>query len=171
MNGLPVLSLVTFFPLLGALLIAAQNREASRNARWIALYTTLFTLGVALWIWANFDKGNAGFQFVEEAAWLGGSGCVPIHNLMEDAATAEIARAQLWQWIKHPGGKLDDGRKVTADLVRTWLREELNKLKAQVGDAAYEKGHYERAGKLVDNIATADSFETFITLPAYNAID
>jgi NADH-quinone oxidoreductase subunit M len=73
MNGLPVLSLVTFFPLVGALLIAAQNREASRNARWIALYTTLFTLGVALWIWAHFDKGNAGFQFVEETAWLGGS--------------------------------------------------------------------------------------------------
>jgi NADH-quinone oxidoreductase subunit M len=73
MNGLPVLSLVTFFPLVGALLIAAQNREASRNARWIALYTTLFTLGVALWIWAHFDKANAGFQFVEEGAWLGGS--------------------------------------------------------------------------------------------------
>ena len=73
MNGLPVLSLCTFFPLVGALLIAAQNRDASRNIRWIALYTTLFTLGVALWIWANFDKGNAGFQFVEEAAWLGGS--------------------------------------------------------------------------------------------------
>jgi len=73
MNGLPVLSLCTFFPLVGALLIAAQNREASRNARWIALYTTLFTLGVALWIWAHFDKGNPGFQFVEEAAWLGGS--------------------------------------------------------------------------------------------------
>jgi NADH-quinone oxidoreductase subunit M len=73
MNGLPVLSLCTFFPLVGALLIAAQNREASRNARWIALYTTLFTLGVALWIWANFDKGNPGFQFLEETAWLGGS--------------------------------------------------------------------------------------------------
>ena len=73
MNGLPVLSLCTFFPLVGALLIAAQNREAIRNARWIALYTTLFTLGVAIWIWANFDKGNPGFQFVEETAWLGGS--------------------------------------------------------------------------------------------------
>jgi malate synthase len=90
---------------------------------------------------------------------------------MEDAATAEIARAQLWQWIKHPNGKLDDGRKVTAELVRAWLREELNKLKTQVGDAAYAKGNYEHAGKLVDNIATADSFETFITLPAYAAID
>ena len=73
MNGFGVLSLVTFFPLVGALIIAAQNREANRNARWIALYTTLFTLGVALWLWAHFDKGNAGFQFVEEMGWLGGS--------------------------------------------------------------------------------------------------
>jgi NADH-quinone oxidoreductase subunit M len=73
MNGFGVLSLVTFFPLLGALLIAAQNREAKNNARWIALYTTLFTLGVALYIWAHFDKANSGFQFVEETGWLGGS--------------------------------------------------------------------------------------------------
>jgi len=72
-SGFGVLSLVTFFPLVGALLIAAQNRAANRNARWIALYTTLFTLGVALWIWANFDKGNSAFQFVEEMNWLGGS--------------------------------------------------------------------------------------------------
>jgi NADH-quinone oxidoreductase subunit M len=73
MNGFGVLSLCTFFPLVGALLIAAQNREAKNNARWIALYTTLFTLGVALWIWANFDKANQGFQFVEEVPWLGGA--------------------------------------------------------------------------------------------------
>jgi NADH-quinone oxidoreductase subunit M len=72
-GGFGVLSLVTFFPLVGALLIAAQNRAAERNARWIALYTTLFTLGVALWIWANFDKTSAGFQFVEQMDWLGGS--------------------------------------------------------------------------------------------------
>jgi NADH-quinone oxidoreductase subunit M len=72
MSGFGVLSLVTFFPLVGALLIAAQNKAAKRNARWIALYTTLFTLGVALWIWANFDKGSAGFQFPEEMSWLGG---------------------------------------------------------------------------------------------------
>jgi malate synthase len=116
-------------------------------------------------------RNNISVSIQYLAAWLGGSGCVPIHNLMEDAATAEISRAQLWQWIKHPNGKLDDGRKVTAELVRTWLREELNKLEAQVGDAAYAKGNYEHAGRLVDTIATAESFETFITLPAYNAID
>jgi len=73
MNSFGVLSLVTFFPLAGALAIAAQNREAKRNARWIALYTTLFTFGVSLFIWGNFDKAATGFQFVEEMEWLGGS--------------------------------------------------------------------------------------------------
>src|SRR5215470_13553394 len=73
MNGFGVLSLVTFFPLAGALYIAALNKEAKGNARWIALYTTLFTFGVALYIWAHFDKGTPGFQFIEEMDWLGGS--------------------------------------------------------------------------------------------------
>jgi NADH-quinone oxidoreductase subunit M len=73
MNGFGVLSLVTFAPLLGALLVAVQNREANGNARWIALYFTLFTFGVSLWIWVNFDKANPGFQFVEELDWLGGA--------------------------------------------------------------------------------------------------
>jgi len=73
MSGFGVLSLVTFFPLAGALAIAAQNREAKGNARWIALYTTLFTFGVSLWIWVHFDKAATGFQFVEEMEWLGGS--------------------------------------------------------------------------------------------------
>ena len=73
MSGFGVLSLATFFPLVGALLIAAQHKDAKGNARWIALYTTLFTFGVSLYIWANFDKGNPGFQFVEEMDWLGAS--------------------------------------------------------------------------------------------------
>ena len=73
MTGFGVLSLVTFFPLAGALLIAVQHKEAKGNARWIALYTTLFTFGVALYIWAHFEKGASGFQFVEEMEWLGGS--------------------------------------------------------------------------------------------------
>jgi len=72
-TGFNILSLVTFFPLAGALLIAAQNPVAKGNARWIALYTTLFTLGAALYLWANFDYANSGFQFVEEMEWLGGS--------------------------------------------------------------------------------------------------
>src|SRR5262245_59879508 len=72
-NGFGVLSLCTFFPLAGALLIAVQNRDAKANVRWIALYTTLFTLGVALWIWAHFDYSSPAFQFKEEMNWLGGS--------------------------------------------------------------------------------------------------
>ncbi len=66
-------------------------------------------------------------------SWLAGNGCVPIHNLMEDAATAEISRSQVWQWIRSPKGVLDDGRKVTADLVRALIPEELAKVKAMVG--------------------------------------
>jgi NADH-quinone oxidoreductase subunit M len=72
-TGFGLLSLITFFPLVGALAIAAMNKEATGNARWIALYTTLFTLGASVFLWASFEPGNAGFQFVEEMDWLGGS--------------------------------------------------------------------------------------------------
>jgi malate synthase len=96
---------------------------------------------------------------------------VPINNLMEDAATAEISRAQIWQWIKHPAGKLDDGRKVTVELFRSVVREELDKLAAALGAKAYEAGHYEPAATLIDRITTAPDFGTFITLPAYQEIN
>ena len=72
-TGFGLLSLITFFPLVGAFAIALLNKEAKGNARWIALYTTLFTLGAAVYLWGQFDPGNAGFQFVEEMDWLGGS--------------------------------------------------------------------------------------------------
>jgi NADH-quinone oxidoreductase subunit M len=72
-TGFGILSLVTFFPLLGALYIATLNKDAKRNARWVALYTTLFTFGASLYIWVHFDPANPGFQFVEEMDWLGGS--------------------------------------------------------------------------------------------------
>ena len=116
-------------------------------------------------------RNNVSVSIQYMAAWLNGLGCVPIHNLMEDAATAEISRAQIWQWIKHPGGKLDDGRKITAELFRAITREELDKLKAQVGDKAYASGKYEHAAELIDRITTAPDFETFITLPAYAEIN
>jgi malate synthase len=116
-------------------------------------------------------RSNVSVSIQYVAAWLGGLGCVPINNLMEDAATAEISRAQIWQWIKHPGGKLDDGRKVTAELFRAVTSEELAKLKAQVGDKAFANGNYERAAGLIDKITTAPQFETFITLPAYQEIN
>ena len=72
---------------------------------------------------------NVGIHYL--GAWLAGNGCVPIHNLMEDAATAEISRSQVWQWIRSPKGVLDDGRKVTAELVRALVPEELAKIKAR----------------------------------------
>jgi malate synthase len=76
-------------------------------------------------------RNNVDVSIQYMAAWLGGNGCVPIHNLMEDAATAEIARAQIWQWIRHPRGVLDDGRKITVDLFRQITREELCEPRAQ----------------------------------------
>jgi malate synthase len=116
-------------------------------------------------------RANVDVSIQYMAAWLGGNGCVPIHNLMEDAATAEISRAQIWQWIHHPTGVLDDGRKVTVELYRQITGEELAKLRTQLGEAAYAAGNYERAAKILDEITTADAFETFLTLPAYRAID
>jgi malate synthase len=104
------------------------------------------------------------------AAWLGGNGCVPIHDLMEDAATAEISRAQLWQWVHHKS-RLADGRPVTLELVRQFTGEELGKIRAEVGGAAFTSGHYERAAGLVDELTAKEAFETFLTLTAYREID
>jgi malate synthase len=116
-------------------------------------------------------RNNVDVSVQYMAAWLGGNGCVPIHNLMEDAATAEISRAQIWQWIHHPTGVLDDGRKVTVDLYRQVTAEELAKLRTQLGEAAFATGNFERAARILDEITTAERFETFLTLPAYRAID
>jgi len=116
-------------------------------------------------------RNNVDVSIQYMAAWLGGNGCVPIHNLMEDAATAEIARSQIWQWIRHPKGVLDDGRKVTVELFRQITREELARLRAELGEAAFAAGNFERAARIIDGITTAETFETFLTLPAYRAID
>ncbi|MDQ2693950.1 MAG: malate synthase A [Pseudomonadota bacterium] len=111
---------------------------------------------------------SVGVQYLE--AWLGGLGCVPLYNLMEDAATAEISRAQIWQWIRHPGGVLEDGRKVTADLFRQILAEELDNIRQEVGEARFAGGRFALAGELLDNICTADDFVDFLTLVAYEHI-
>lgn len=104
------------------------------------------------------------------AAWLSGNGCVPIYNLMEDAATAEISRAQIWQWIRHPRGVLADGRRVTVELFRSMLDEERARLRAELGAARYAAGHFDEAAKLVDEITTAPEFQTFLTLAAYREL-
>ena len=105
------------------------------------------------------------------AAWLGGNGCVPIYNLMEDAATAEISRAQIWQWIRHPRGVLDDGRRVTFDLYEKLRDEELAKIKNEVGEEAFSSGNYREAAGLLDRITREEKFTDFLTLVAYEAID
>ena len=115
-------------------------------------------------------RNNVSVALQYMAAWLSGNGCVPINNLMEDAATAEISRAQVWQWIRDPRGVLDDGRKVTAELFRGSLAEEQARLRSQLGDAAYAAGNFARAGELLDAITTADRFETFLTVAAYREL-
>jgi malate synthase len=108
---------------------------------------------------------NVGLRYLE--SWLRGSGCVPIFNLMEDAATCEISRTQVWQWIRHPSGVLDDGRKVTRELFRSVLAEELDKIRADVGAEAFERGKYPLAREIFDRVTTSDEFVEFLTLPAY----
>jgi len=106
---------------------------------------------------------NVGIHYL--GAWLAGNGCVPIHNLMEDAATAEISRSQVWQWIRSPKGKLEDGTKVTAELVRGLIPQELAKVK-ETGAV----GHFDRAAEIFEQMSTSEDFAEFLTLPLYEEI-
>jgi malate synthase len=112
---------------------------------------------------------SVGIQYM--ANWLSGLGCVPLYNLMEDAATAEISRAQLWQWINHPDAALDDGRKITLDLFRSMMKEEMEKIKAEVGAAQFQQVKYEQAATLFDEIIAADNLAEFLTLKAYDHLE
>lgn len=107
---------------------------------------------------------NVGIHYL--GAWLAGNGCVPIHNLMEDAATAEISRSQVWQWIRSSKGNLEDGRKITAVMVRAMIPEELAKVKESVGNGAT----YDRAAKIFEDMSTSEDFAEFLTLPLYEEI-
>ena len=107
---------------------------------------------------------SVGIQYL--GAWLAGNGCVPVFNLMEDAATAEISRSQIWQWMRSPKGQLEDGRKVTPELFKALLGEELAKVKA-----AQSEGKYDEGAKLFEKITTEDKYVEFLTLPAYQQID
>ncbi len=111
---------------------------------------------------------RVGVQYIE--AWLRGRGAVPIYNLMEDAATAEISRAQIWQWIK-AGAELEGGVKATRDLFDRALREEMEVVKAEIGAGNYAKGRFPEAIKLFRDLSLADAFEPFLTLPAYELIE
>ncbi|RAL27055.1 malate synthase A [Thermoflavimicrobium daqui] len=108
---------------------------------------------------------RVGIQYIE--AWLRGNGAVAINHLMEDAATAEISRAQVWHWIRHPKGVLDDGRKVTAEMVMQFLKEEIQVIRLLVGEKHFQKGKFEQAKRLFVQLILDDEFKEFLTIPGY----
>ncbi len=112
---------------------------------------------------------RVGIQYLE--AWLGGLGCVPLYNLMEDAATAEISRTQVWQWIHHPRGVLADGRKVTLTLARQIIHEELDRIRRERGERRFLEGHFAEATELFDDLIADEHLAEFLTLKAYEMLD
>ena len=112
---------------------------------------------------------SVGIQYM--ASWLGGNGCVPIYHLMEDAATAEISRTQVWQWVHHPQGILDDGRDITLELFRTILQEELASLRTAMGETAFAGGSFEKAAELFASLIYDDTLDEFLTLRAYDQLN
>ncbi len=107
-------------------------------------------------------------QYIE--AWISGNGCVPIYGLMEDAATAEISRASIWQWIQH-GKALDNGQVVTNELFEQYLAEEINVVKAEVGEERYNLGRFEEAAELMARLTTSKQLTNFLTVPGYDYLD
>jgi malate synthase len=110
---------------------------------------------------------DVGLQYL--AAWLKDNGCVPIYNLMEDAATCEICRAQVWQWVKHEA-KLNDGRAVTMDLVRQAIAEDLETLRTRFGATQFDAMGFKRAAEIYEHMMTSSDFPEFLTLVAYDYI-
>jgi len=111
---------------------------------------------------------SVGFRYI--SFWLGGRGAAGINNLMEDAATAEICRSQVWQWIRH-GVRLDDGRTVTRELVRELLDEETARIRAEVGEETWRAGRPDETRAVFEQVALADELPEFLTLPAYPLLD
>jgi malate synthase len=111
---------------------------------------------------------DVGIQYLE--SWLRGNGAVPIYNLMEDAATAEISRAQVWQWLRH-GTRLSDGRYVTRELVLQTISEELFKLKQHIGTERFDSGKFGLASQLFEQMMTGGEFPEFMTLVAYSYLN
>ena len=111
---------------------------------------------------------SVGIQYIE--SWLRGVGAAAINNLMEDAATSEIARSQIWQWVRH-SAQLDDARAVDRDLVQAIEEEELQKIRAMHGDELYSEGRFKEAQAIFERVALEDEFEEFLTVPAYDYLD
>jgi malate synthase len=110
---------------------------------------------------------NIGLQYLE--SWLRGNGCVPIYNLMEDAATAEISRAQVWQWVRHEA-KMSDGRTITKALVQKTIQEELGNLRKMLSEERFSSGKFDLAAKLYEEMMTSPQFDEFLTLKAYQYV-
>jgi malate synthase len=112
---------------------------------------------------------NVGIQYI--SSWLRGNGAAGIYGLMEDAATAEISRSQVWQWIRH-GRTLDDGTEITPDLVRQLEREELERIRSEIGDDEWfeTEGRPQESRELFEQVALADELTEFLTLPAYERL-
>jgi len=110
--------------------------------------------------------GNIDVGLAYTESWLRGLGCVPLHNLMEDAATAEISRCQIWQWIKHRA-KTSDGKLITKEWVQQLLQQHLQQLRASLGDAGYQKRKFDLAAKLYERMLMSDRLDDFLTLVAY----
>ena len=110
---------------------------------------------------------HVGLLYLE--AWLRGFGCVPIHNLMEDAATAEISRTQIWQW-RHHRASLADGRTIDAALVRQMLSEELAAIRDTISEEKYTAGRFDLAAQLFEKLVLQEELEDFLTLSAYARI-
>ena len=108
---------------------------------------------------------NVGLGYI--ASWLRGQGAAPIHNLMEDAATAEISRTQIWQWRK-TGTRLDSGELVDDDLINRIIDEQLDVWRAEVGDTFFAAGHYIGAAELMRQMIFAEECPEFLTVPAYD---
>jgi malate synthase len=110
---------------------------------------------------------SVGLQYL--ASWLGGYGAAGINNLMEDVATAEIARSQVWQWVAN-GVKLDNGTVMTKELVRGVVDEELAAIRAALGDQQFERSHFDEARRVFEQVALADEYVDFLTYPAYDLL-
>jgi malate synthase len=111
---------------------------------------------------------DIGIQYLE--AWLNGNGCVPIYNLMEDAATAEISRTQVWQWVNNPNSALEDGSKISEELYASLLAEEIEKIQDKIGEEKFNMGAYRLAAEIFDSLVREKKFTEFLTLKAYDYI-
>ena len=111
---------------------------------------------------------KVGVQYIE--AWLRGVGCVPLYNLMEDAATAEICRTQVWQWLFH-GATMENGRAVTREVFDTAFEQAMDEIAAEVGPERLNDGKFQRATELFRQLVTQETFEEFLTLRAYSELE